>query len=86
MEGPGTVGRRTLIEIFFIVAGLVMAGLLTHAALWAYPLGREPILWSGIGGMVATIAMGLAPLRRAILHDRSGRDRAETRRGRGEGA
>ena len=80
MEGQGTVGRRTLIEIFFIVAGLVMAGLLTHAAIWAYPLGREPILWSGIGGMVATVAMGLAPLRRAIRLDRAAPDR------RGEGA
>jgi len=80
MEGRGTVGRRTLIEIFFIVAGLVMAGLLTHAAIWAYPLGREPILWSGIGGMVATVAMGLAPLRRAIRLDRAAHDR------RGEGA
>jgi 1,4-dihydroxy-2-naphthoate octaprenyltransferase len=80
MEGQGTVGRRTLIEIFFIVAGLVMAGLLTHAAIWAYPLGREPILWSGIGGMVATVAMGLAPLRHAIRLDRAAHDR------RGEGA
>jgi 1,4-dihydroxy-2-naphthoate octaprenyltransferase len=80
MEGQGTVGRRTLIEIFFIVAGLVMAGLLTHAAIWAYPLGREPILWSGIGGMVATVAMGLTPLRRAIRLDRAAPDR------RGEGA
>lgn len=80
MEGQGTVGRRTLIEIFFIVAGLVMAGLLTHAAIWAYPLGLEPILWSGIGGMVATVAMGLPPLRRAIRLDRAAPDR------RGEGA
>ena len=74
------MGRRTLIEIFFIVAGLVMAALLTHAAIWAYPLGREPILWSGIGGMVATVALGLAPLRRAIRHDRAARD------GQGKGA
>ena len=75
------MGRRTLIEFFFIVAGLAMAALLTHVALWAYPLGREPILWSGIGGMVATVAMGLAPLRRAIRQDRTGHTHP-----RGEGA
>jgi 1,4-dihydroxy-2-naphthoate octaprenyltransferase len=64
------VGPRTLTELFFITAGLVLAGLMTWAAAWAYPMGREPIRWCGLAAMVATIAMGAGPLARAIRADR----------------
>jgi uncharacterized membrane protein len=67
------MGRRTLVELFFITAGLLVAWALTAAAGWAYPLGREAIRWCGLAAMAATIAMGLRPLRRAILADRAKR-------------
>ena len=67
------MGRRTLIELFFITAGLVVAALMTWAAAWAYPLGREVIRWCGLLAMAATLAMGAGPLARAIRTDRAGR-------------
>lgn len=67
------MGRQTLIELFFIVAGLAAAWVLTSLAMWAYPLGRGPIRWCGLAAMAATIAMGIGPLARAVRADRSGR-------------
>ncbi|RZM12676.1 MAG: hypothetical protein EOP68_00115 [Sphingomonas sp.] len=65
------MGRRTLIELFFILAGLLAAWALTSLATWAYPLGRVPIRWCGLAAMLATIAMGAGPLARAIRADRA---------------
>ncbi len=67
------MGRATLTELFFIVAGLAAAWVLTSLAMWAYPLGREPIRWCGLAAMLATIAMGVGPLARAIRADRGRR-------------
>lgn len=67
------MGRRTLTELFFITAGLVVAAAISWAAAWAYPLGREVIRWCGLLAMAATIAMGLGPLARAIRADRDAR-------------
>ena len=67
------MGRRTLTELFFITAGLVVAMLMTWAAMWAYPMGRGVIRWCGLAAMAATIAMGAGPLARAIRNDRAGR-------------
>ena len=67
------MGRRTLTELFFITGALVAAMLLTWAAAWAYPMGREPIRWCGLAAMAATVAMGAGPLARAIRADRAGR-------------
>ena len=64
------MGVRTLTEVFFITAGLVLAAVMTWAASWAYPMGREPIRWCGLAAMAATIAMGAGPLARAIRADR----------------
>lgn len=61
---------RSAIELFYIVAGLVVALAMTWAGAWAYPLGREVIRWCGAAAMVATIAMGIGPLRRARAIDR----------------
>jgi len=67
------MGRATLVEVLHIAAGLAAAAALTYAAAWAYPLGREVIWWCGAGAMVATVVMGLGPLRRAHAADRGRR-------------
>nr|WP_163960208.1 hypothetical protein [Sphingomonas insulae] len=53
-----------------IAAGLVAATAMTWAAAWAYPLGYEVIWWCGAAAMVATVLMGVGPLRRARAIDR----------------
>ena len=65
------MGRRALTELFFIVAGLALAWLLTTLAMWAYPLGRGAIRWCGLAAMAATVALGAGPLARAIRADRA---------------
>ncbi len=61
---------RTTVELLHIAAGLVAATAMTFAAAWSYPLGYETIWWCGIGAMVATVLMGIGPLRRARAIDR----------------
>lgn len=61
---------RTLVELLYIAAGLLAAVAMTWAAAWAYPLGRETIWWCGAAAMVATVLMGVGPLRRARAIDR----------------
>lgn len=67
------MGPKTLTELFFITAGLVVAALMTWAASWAYPIGRGVIRGCGLAAMAATIAMGIGPLARAIRADRGDR-------------
>ena len=64
------MGRRTLTELFFIVAGLAIASAMTWGAMWAYPIARDTIRWCGLAAMAATVAMGIRPLARAIRADR----------------
>jgi ABC-type antimicrobial peptide transport system permease subunit len=61
---------RITVELLHIAAGLIAATAMTYAAAWAYPLGYEVIWWCGIGAMVATVLMGIGPLRRARAIDR----------------
>ena len=61
---------RTVVELLHIAAGLLAAVAMTWAAAWAYPLGRETIWWWGAAAMVATVLMGIGPLRRARAIDR----------------
>ena len=67
--------KKTTIEILHILAGLVVAIAITWAAAWSYPLGWDVIWWCGAAAMVATVAMGLQPLRRAQRHDRLAREK-----------
>ena len=67
---------RTTMEILSIAAGLIAAVAMPWAAAWSYPLGREVIWWCGAGAMVATVVMGVGPLRRARIADRAIGDRA----------
>ncbi|WP_203308347.1 MULTISPECIES: hypothetical protein [Sphingomonas] len=61
---------RTLIELLHILVGLTAAAFISAAAAWAYPLGRDVIWWCGAGAMLATLVMGVKPLRRARAADR----------------
>ena len=61
---------RAALEVISIAAGLIAAVAMTWAAAWSYPLGREVIWWCGAAAMVATVLMGIGPLRRARAADR----------------
>ena len=61
---------RMAIELLHVAAGLVAAVAMAWAAAWAYPLGRETIWWCGAAAMLATVLMGVGPLRRARAIDR----------------
>jgi hypothetical protein len=60
----------TTVEILHILVGLAAAVGITWAAAWSYPLGHEVIWWCGAAAMVATVVMGIGPLRRARRLDR----------------
>ena len=68
---------RVLIELFYIVLGLVAAVVMTLAAAWAYALAKTEIWWCGAAAMVATLMMGIGPLHRARIADRMARRHAE---------
>ncbi|HXH16501.1 MAG TPA: hypothetical protein VNJ10_10265 [Sphingomonas sp.] len=63
----------TTVEILHIVAGLVVAVAITWAAAWSYPLGQDVIWACGAAAMVATVLMGVGPLRRARRLDQTTR-------------
>lgn len=64
---------RTLTELFYIALGLLAGYLLTRACAWSYPLGSHVVWTCGIAAMVATVLMGVGPLRRAWAADRAAR-------------
>ena len=63
--------RRTLVELLHILAGLAAGAALTKAFAWSYPLGAEIVWWCGGAAMVATVLMGVGPLRRAWAIDKA---------------
>ncbi len=65
--------RHTLIELLYVAAGLATAALITWAAAWAYPLGRETIRWVGAGAMIAVLIVNVPALRDARAKDRAER-------------
>ena len=67
------MGRRTMVELLHLAAGLMAAAAIAAAAAWAYPPGRQVIWLCGAAAQAATIAMGIGPLRRARRADRSAR-------------
>ncbi len=61
--------RRTLIELAHAVAGLIVTALITKAATWAYPLGRDTLHVIGWTTAALVLVMAIAPLRRAWAID-----------------
>ncbi|WP_010186536.1 hypothetical protein [Sphingomonas sp. PAMC 26605] len=59
------IGRRTLIELLHIAAGLLGAAVIAYGAVWALPHAASPIWEVALGMMAVIVLMGLPPLRLA---------------------
>lgn len=70
------VGRRTLIELLHIAAGVIGAAVIAYGAVWALPHAASPIWEVTVGMMAVIVLMGLPPLRLAWRADRAERDPA----------
>ncbi|WP_448661844.1 hypothetical protein ACG3SL_14325 [Sphingomonas sp. CJ20] len=62
---------RVLIEVIHIAIGLVAAVLIASAAAWSYPRATSDIWLVTYVAMVAVVAMGIGPVRRAYAIDRA---------------
>lgn len=70
---------RVLIEVLHIAAGLIAAALIATAAAWSYPRATDDIWLVAYACMVAVVAMGVGPVRRAYAADRARLARPEPR-------
>ena len=61
---------RVLIEVIHVVVGLAAALLIAAVAAWSYPRAKADIWLVTYGAMIAVVAMGVRPVRRAYLIDR----------------
>ncbi len=61
---------RVLIEVLHIVAGLIAAWTIASLAAWSYRRATHDIWLVAYVAMVAVVAMGIGPLRRAYAQDR----------------
>jgi len=68
---------RVLIEVLHILAGLVAAMAIAALAAWSYPLAKGDIWLVCYAAMVAVLAMGVNPIRRALAKDRAGQADAD---------
>jgi type IV secretory pathway TrbD component len=62
---------RVLIEVLHIVAGLLAAALIAVAAAWSYPRATDDIWLVAYACMIAVVAMGVGPVRRAFEIDKA---------------
>jgi len=62
---------RVLVEVMHIVIGLAAAVLIASLAAWAYPRATGDIWMVTYAAMIAVIAMGVGPLRRAYAADKA---------------
>lgn len=62
---------RVLIELLHIVAGLIAAVVVASLAAWSYRRATDDIWLVATVAMVAVVAMGIGPLRRAYAEDRA---------------
>lgn len=70
------IGRRTLIELLHIAAGVIGAAVIAYGAVWALPHAASPIWEVAFGMMAVIVLMGLPPLRIAWRADRARHDPA----------
>ncbi|WP_313535966.1 hypothetical protein [Sphingomonas sp.] len=61
---------RVLIEVIHIVVGLIAAVVIASLAAWSYRRATHDIWLVAYVAMVAVVAMGIGPLRRAFAQDR----------------
>ncbi|RYE01644.1 MAG: hypothetical protein EOP61_10695 [Sphingomonadales bacterium] len=62
---------RVLIEVLHILVGLLVAVLIAALCAWSYPLAKHDIWLVTYVAMVAIVAMGVGPLRRAYALDKA---------------
>ncbi len=63
--------KRTLVELFFLLLGLLAGYALTWACAWSYPLGADVIWVCGGLAMLASMLMDAPKLRRAWVQDQA---------------
>lgn len=68
------MGRRALIELLHIVAGMVMTALFAWLASWAVPLATGDIWATAWFAMLVVAFLGIRPMRLAMAADRADRD------------
>ena len=66
---------RGAVELLHILAGLVATVAIAMTCSWAYPLGEQAIWLAAAIAGVATVLMGIEPLREAWDAERAGRRR-----------
>ena len=66
------MGRRTLLELLHIAAGVLVTGLFANLAAWSVPNAADSIWLVAWVAVAVVIFMGLAPLRAAWDADRAG--------------
>jgi uncharacterized membrane protein len=70
---------RVLIEVVHIAIGLIAAALIAAAAAWSYPRATGDIWLVAYACMIAVVAMGVGPVRRALAEDKAKLAGAEPR-------
>ncbi len=64
---------RTLIEVLWIVAGLIGAAVFAWLATWSVPAARVSIWGVAYVSMLVLVLMGIGPIRQAWARDRVAR-------------
>ncbi|MEG3174669.1 hypothetical protein U1872_00390 [Sphingomonas sp. RB3P16] len=70
------IGRRTLIELLHIAAGVLGAAVIAYGAAWSLPHEAATIWGVSFGMMAVVVLMGVRPLRLAWRADRARRETA----------
>lgn len=65
------IGRKTLIELAHIAAGIVLALVMAWAMAWAVPLAKLDIWAVDIASIVIILIMGVRPVRDALAADKA---------------
>ncbi len=65
------VGRKTLIELAHIAAGIVLALVMAWGMAWAVPLAKLDIWAVDIVSIVIILIMGVQPVREAMAADKA---------------
>lgn len=65
------IGRKTLIELAHIAAGIALALGMAWAMAWAVPLAKLDIWAVDIVSIVIILIMGVQPVREAMAADRA---------------
>lgn len=62
---------RVLIEVAFLMSGLIAAYVIAWLAAWSYPRATDDIWLVAYVAMAAVVLMGIGPMRNALAADRT---------------